>query len=79
MALYEANVAFEHGGIRVDVGDIIDASNYLFILFPSRFTAVADFAIDGATTTVTGLGTVDPSSAGVLWNNGGTLMVSGGS
>lgn len=78
MALYEANVAFEHGGIQVPLGHIVDSDHYLFVLFPMRFTALASEVIDGSTATITTLGTVDPSSAGVLWNNGGTLMVSGG-
>lgn len=97
MPLYQANVAFDHGGVRVEVGDIVDDGHYLYTLFPSNFTiyseavssttvtATTSFTASagtvvaaGGSVTVSGLGTADPSSAGVLWDNGGTLMVSGG-
>lgn len=78
MALYEANVSFDHGGQRIHAGDVVDGSNHLYVLFPSRFTALTDEVIGGATATISGLATADPAAAGRLWNNGGTLMVSGG-
>ena len=69
MASYIANVSFEHSGVRIQAGQVIDSTHYLFTMFPSRFTAVNSVAT---------LGTVNPSVAGQLWNNGGTLMISGG-
>lgn len=74
MALVVANVTFEHAGMQVLKGTVIDTTEYLYVMFPSRFTGVTDVTL-GGTTIITGLGTVAPGTVGRLWNNGGTVMV----
>ena len=82
MALYRANITFDHGGYRIRSGDLVDDTNFLYTMFPTRFTAITDpyagnAVFDGQIVS-TGLATANPGTAGYVWNNGGTLMVSAG-
>lgn len=41
MGLYQCNADFTHGGVQVRKGDVIEDDHELYVLFPSRFTAVS--------------------------------------
>lgn len=38
MAIYRANVTFDHGGKQIEKGHVVEDDDDLFILYPSRFT-----------------------------------------
>lgn len=42
MPLYQANTSFDHGGIRVQKGEVVEDDHFLYTLFPSRFTLLAN-------------------------------------
>ncbi len=62
MGLVEANVSFDHGGRQIKQGDVVDTTNYLYTLFPTRFTAVAA----GGTVTVIGTAGTTAGTLGSL-------------
>jgi len=76
MAVYKANVSFDHAGVHIEQGRLIEDDDYLYTMFPTRFTvmftggtAVTDqsggTASAGGTIGTIIAGTADATSAGL--------------
>lgn len=53
MAVVQANVSFEHGGIHIEQGQMVEDDHYLYGMFPDRFTTISLAVIPGSPTTFT--------------------------
>jgi hypothetical protein len=75
MAEVVANVAFWHAGRKVHVGDVIDSTEDLYVLYPARFTPRYTGAYGVVGTAGTSAGTLGSliASEEVL-NTGGTVV-----
>lgn len=72
MAQAVANVAFWHGGRKFHVGDVIDSSEDVYSLYPTRFTLRYTGAFASVGTSGTAAGTLGSllASEAVLDSNG---------